>query len=322
MTSPSVLVELTRDDNRGGRSLVESVHRGHVAIVDGDGDIIASIGDPEHLTYHRSAVKPFQAAAALEIIAASGADVSDLCHEEVAVGWGSHTAEDVHLAAVERLLVRAGLAESELTCPPADREAARGSALRRLHFNCSGKHALFGWAGEVLGVPRDMRLDPNAKLQQRILAELEQSCGPVQAVGVDGCGAPAIAGPLVGLARGFASLRRDDRHRRIVEAGLAAPVLVGGSARAESALLAAGVVAKPGAEGVFAVAFDRADGSPVAAAIKIEDGADRAAATAAVALVAAFGGPVVNWHHEVLGGGLPQGRCRATAVVSDVAAGL
>lgn len=318
MTDPLPLVEVTRDDRRGGRTLVESVHAGHIVVVDGDGQIIAAVGDPQRLTYHRSAVKPFQARAALDIIG-EHADLAGLDDEEVAVGWASHTAEDVHLAAVARILLRAGLDESELTCPPADRAAVPGSEHKRIHFNCSGKHALFGWAGDVMGVPRERRLAMDSPLQQRILDELTATCGPIEAVAVDGCGAPAIAGPLVGLARGFAQLRRDTRYARIAAAGLAAPVLVGGTERAETALLAAGVVAKPGADGVFAVAFDRPDGSPVAAAIKIEDGADRAAGTAAVALVRALGGPSVAWEHEILGGGVRQGSCRATDVIGQLA---
>lgn len=314
MTTGVPLVEVTRTDRRRDLEVVESVHTGHVVVVDGDGRVVAAAGDPARPTYHRSSVKPFQTVASLEIL---GDAAADLTPEEVAVAWASHTAEDVHLATVRRLLDRAGLAEDDLTCPPATREAVPGSDERRLHYNCSGKHALFGWAGHVLGLPRDRRLVPDAALQARVLAVVQEAVGDVDGWAVDGCGAPAVLGPLVGLARGYAALRREDRWARVVDAGLTAPVLVGGTDRAETALLAAGVVAKPGAEGVFALAFDTPSG-PRAAAVKIDDGAARAAATVAVALVAALGGPTVTWSHPVLGGGAPEGTCRAVGLSSLV----
>ena len=41
--------------------LVESVHRVHVAVVDSEGRLTASAGDPERIVFHRSTAKPFQA---------------------------------------------------------------------------------------------------------------------------------------------------------------------------------------------------------------------------------------------------------------------
>jgi L-asparaginase II len=157
-------------------------------------------------------------------------------------------------------------------------------------------------------------LDPDGPLQTAVLAELADAVGRPRAVAVDGCGAPVVAVPLAGLARGFASLPGDDIGRRVLAAGFTHPGLVGGAGRAESALLAAGVVAKPGAEGVFAAAWDASDGRPGArlgAAVKIADGAGRAAAALIVALVAATGGPRISWEPEPpLGGGSPAGRVR------------
>jgi L-asparaginase II len=40
---------------------VESVHYGSVAVVDGDGRLIFAAGDPQVLTFTRSALKPLQA---------------------------------------------------------------------------------------------------------------------------------------------------------------------------------------------------------------------------------------------------------------------
>ena len=41
--------------------LVESVHRVHVAVVDSEGRLTASVGDAERVVFQRSAAKPFQA---------------------------------------------------------------------------------------------------------------------------------------------------------------------------------------------------------------------------------------------------------------------
>ncbi|HYE16101.1 MAG TPA: asparaginase, partial [Pyrinomonadaceae bacterium] len=45
---------------RRGR-VVESRHRGHVIAVDGDGRVLASLGEPETVTFLRSSAKPHQA---------------------------------------------------------------------------------------------------------------------------------------------------------------------------------------------------------------------------------------------------------------------
>lgn len=60
MTEAPVLVEVRR------AGMVESVHRGHVVIVDAEGAVRAAIGAPDGVIYPRSAVKPLQAAAMLE----------------------------------------------------------------------------------------------------------------------------------------------------------------------------------------------------------------------------------------------------------------
>ena len=42
-------------------SIVESRHEVHVAVVDAAGKLVASAGDPDFVTFWRSAAKPFQA---------------------------------------------------------------------------------------------------------------------------------------------------------------------------------------------------------------------------------------------------------------------
>src|SRR5215207_874934 len=42
-------------------ALVESVHRGRVAVCDQEGNVVEAVGDPESYVYARSSAKPFQA---------------------------------------------------------------------------------------------------------------------------------------------------------------------------------------------------------------------------------------------------------------------
>jgi L-asparaginase II len=311
--TPAPIAATSRRDVRSGTAVVESRHVGHVVVVGPDGRR-SVLGDPDRTTFVRSAVKPFQATTCLEL---AGDAARDLTAEEVAVGWASHQAEPFHLAAVDALLARSGTPSSELTCPPA--EGDDGACERRYH-NCSGKHALFALAAATIGCPRAAVLDPDGPLQREVLAHLDAVVGPIRAVTVDGCGAPAVATPLAALAEGFRRLRTEDRYRRVVAAGAAAPRHVGGTSRLESALLAAGVTAKPGAEGVFAASWAEPDGVWAIAA-KAEDGASRAVSTAVFAVLVERGVVDVGaWQPpEVWGGGRPVGVVAASDEVRRAA---
>lgn len=319
---PPVVAEVTRHDGHAER--VESRHRGHVVVVGPDGVELAH-GDPDLELFPRSALKPFQATACLEVLDEHGPVAPDeLTAAEVAVAWASHRGEQRHLDAVRRLLARSGTAPEGLTCPPALPEAdmtwppaSPGEPPTRLRYNCSGKHALFALAGRGLGLRGQSLLDPGGPLQQGVLATIADACGPVLGIGVDGCGAPAVVARLRGLADGYRRLVAEDRWRRVLEAGIAHPGLVGGQGRVESALLAAGVVAKVGAEGVYGAGWTE-DGRAHGIAIKAEDGQPRGVAVALVAVLAARGvvSPDVWSPPPVTGGGEVVGAVRAAEVLT------
>lgn len=316
MTAPQ-LAEVTRRDERTGRDLIESVHHGHLVVTRADGRVVASLGDAQRPTFVRSAAKPFQALACLEIL---GAAADELTAAEVAVSWSSHRAEDRHLATVERLLERSGTSPDALTCPVAIGEARPGGPSSKLQRDCSGKHALFALAGRTLGLTGPALVDPDGALQSSILEVVAMAIGPIRALGTDGCGAPAMQVPLAGLARGFASLAAGGRGRRVRDAGFAHPGLVGGDGRAETALLAAGIVAKPGAEGVFAAGWLDADGSALGVAVKVLDGASRGATTAVVGVLESLGVlELGTWAAPApTGGGRPVGEVRSSPAVRDL----
>jgi len=116
-------------------------------------------------------------------------------------------------------------------------------------------------------------------LQQRIRLTIERLADePVTAVGVDGCGAPLLAISVAGLARAFRALvlaEAGSAERLVADAMRAYPAWTSGTSRAEAAMMGAvpGLLLKSGAEGVCAFAL--ADGR--AGAVKVDDGAQRAA---------------------------------------------
>ncbi|MBW3612944.1 MAG: asparaginase, partial [Chloroflexi bacterium] len=79
---PPVLVEVAR----GAR--VESVHRGHVAVVAPDGALIASAGDPSAFIFWRSSAKPFQLA---PFVGSGRFDEYQLGTEALAIMAASHS---------------------------------------------------------------------------------------------------------------------------------------------------------------------------------------------------------------------------------------
>lgn len=316
--TPAPLARTTRrtaSASGAGQEIVESTHLGHVVVVGPDGDHLA-LGEVDRPTFIRSAAKPFQAAAAIELL-----DL-DLPSDEIAISWASHRGEAHQLEAVRSILRRAGVNEQELTTPVAVPDEARPAS--RLGHNCSGQHALFALVGARRGFDRDDLLRPDGPLQSHVLDAMARSLGTPLAVSVDGCGAPAVAVPLIALAEAYRDLVAgpdDATLARTVRAGHDHPDLVGGEGRLETALLSAGVVAKPGAEGVFGLGWTTAGGA-WGAAVKVEDGAGRAACAAAHALLTGAGIAVAWEQPAVLGGGRAVGSVMADEGVSRLVTGL
>ena len=140
MSNP-VLVEVTRGP------LVESRHRGAVAVADIEGRNVFAVGDIAAPVFPRSAIKALQAIALVECGAADRYGFGD---EDLALACASHSGEPAHIAGVARMLAKAGLDASALRCGahwPISQSAAyalaRTGTPSALHNNCSGKHAGF-----------------------------------------------------------------------------------------------------------------------------------------------------------------------------------
>lgn len=297
--------------------VVESRHIGSAVLVGPDGAVLESIGAPERLMFPRSTLKPFQAIASLR----SGALISP---EAVALACGSHVGSRKHQELAASVLAAEGLDESALKCPaawPARHHDLRvhleaGKTETPVAFNCSGKHAAFLAATRTNGWRLNTYLEHSHPLQKVIMDVITEYCGEEPTVvGVDGCGAPAPALSLTGLARGFSKLaaatsRRDaEVHAFTVnQAMLDYPWAVHGRGEANTVVLEdLGLTAKLGAEGVLVVGAP--DGTAVA--VKVLDGSSRATNLVALSLLAARGvidvealGPVLRKIVKPITGGL------------------
>ena len=314
MTAP-VLAEVVRS------GFVESRHRGSLVLLDERGDVELAVGDVEEPVFPRSSMKPLQAVSMLR----TGLR---LPQKLLALACASHSGESVHVDLCRAILARAGLGEAALDCPPAmpygERAAAAvlraGGGPTRSRHNCSGKHAAMVATCAACGWRVDGYLDPEHELQRAIRSGIEQLTGEaVAAVAVDGCGAPQFAFALTGLARGFRELATAPEgtpEQAAAAAMRAHPVVIGGTGRDVSELMAAvpGLVAKEGAEGVYAAALP--DGR--AMAVKVDDGAMRPLPVLLAGVLRHWGreGDVIaRWAHPpILGGGRQVGEIRMTAL--------
>ena len=277
--------------------MVESRHTVHAVVADHNGRTVRSWGDDRRATLLRSAAKPFQA---LPLVADGAAHHFGITGEEIALCCGSHNSEERHLSAASSILARAGVAEELLVCGPhtpllaarAEALAAAGTRPTPIMSNCSGKHAGMLALAAFHGWPLDGYETPAHPVQARMAREVSRWTGTDPAdmrSEVDGCGVPTFTMPLTDLARGAARLavagRAEGAPRRVIRAMVDHPFMVAGTGRPCTRLMEeerGRVFAKVGAEAVY-MAGDLDRGLGVA--LKIEDGAWRAAPPALMAVL-------------------------------------
>jgi L-asparaginase II len=297
MSNP-VCVEVTRGN------LVESRHRGSVAVVDGDGKLVFSLGDIEGGVFPRSACKAMQA---LPLVESGAADAYGFGDKELALACSSHNGEDEHVALAASMLARAGRDVATLECgahwsfdqKTIIHQARTIDKPTALHNNCSGKHSGFICACSHQDIDPTGYVGYDHPLQQQIRATMQSLTGTPLGhdnCGIDGCAIPSYAVPLKNLAHGFAKMAtgmglepsRARASRRLLDACMAEPFYVAGTERACTKLMriAPGrIFAKTGAEGVFCAAIPE---QGIAIAIKCDDGTTRAAEAMVAATLARF----------------------------------
>lgn len=307
---------------------VESIHRGHLIVVDGNGSTIARIGDPGTTTFWRSAAKSFQA---IPFITSGAADAYGFTKKEIALTCASHSGESFHTALCRQMLEKAGFDEENLRCgthPSFHNETARrmirnGEKPTQLNNNCSGKHAAMLAFARHIEADSESYLSLESPVQKAILETVSDFTGVAACdikLGIDGCSAPNFAVPVSAMAKAFAKLikasqtvtgdiRVETRSAnpreeepsletacaRIVSAQLKYPEYVGGSVRLDTKIMQAlrgQLICKVGAEGVWCAGVLPSERweNGLGISLKIEDGDDgRARPVVAVELLRQLG---------------------------------
>lgn len=278
---------------------VESIHRGHLIAIDGKNLPVLSLGQPDTVTFFRSACKAFQA---MPFITSGACDALGYSEEEIALACASHSGESRHVRVAKLMLERAGLSEAYLRCgthlPFNEKESERmlraGEHPTQLHNNCSGKHAA------MLALAKHIEADLSTydaldnPVQQLILDAISLFCEvPKEEIktGIDGCAAPNFAVPLSAMAKSILNLISPPTNfppdvrvacGRIVSAMINFPELIGGNERLDTMLMqAAGgkIISKVGADGVWLCAVLPSEKYPtgLGIALKVEDGDDKRA---------------------------------------------
>jgi L-asparaginase II len=309
---------------RGG--IVESAHRGAVAVLDADGTVHSQWGDIDRPIFPRSAVKVLQA---LPLVASGAADRWQLNHEELALACASHGGEPEHTGTAASMLAKAGVDDTALECgthwPYHDSAlkalAAGGQQPSALHNNCSGKHAGFVCLGCLMAGDRASDTDRRAFLRGYVSPEhpvMREVTAALQATtgydltqtprGTDGCSIPTYAIPLRHLALAFArvgtgvglSAGHQRAARRLRAAVAAAPAMVAGTGRFDSrvmTLLGERLFCKVGAEGVYCAALPE---QGLGVAVKMDDGNTARACEAVMAALVLQLLPLTEREHRAL----------------------
>jgi len=283
------LFEVTRGN------IVESIHYGSIAVVDSNGKLISSYGDPKVVAFLRSSAKPFQA---LPFVERGGVEYFGFTPRELSISCASHEGSDLHVQTVEGIQKKIGVEESALQCGvhmPGDVEAFKSLIINNKQptpnqNNCSGKHTAMLAHAKMRVLPLENYLDINHPIQQDILASFAEMCLlPVKEVklGTDGCSAPNFAVPLYHAALAMARLcdprelskERASACRKITSAMTTHPEMVSAYGEFDEQLMKVGegkIVCKRGAEGYQIIGLLPGVLSPdslgIGIALKVSDG--------------------------------------------------
>jgi L-asparaginase II len=272
--------------------LTESLHNGHIAVVDDSGQILYQVGNPNYKTFARSTAKLLQA---IPIIESGAADLFALSPYEIAVICASHNGESEHIAAVLSILAKLRLDPAHLQCgvhEPFHKETRirmreQHQPPSSLHNNCSGKHAGMLVLAKFLESSLADYTSSDHPVQALMLETVSEMTGaPKEQIdlGIDGCGVPVFGLQIDQLAYAFARLGnqkgltpvRAETCLRIIKSIISHPLYLAGRQRLDTRLIEATqgqVIGKMGAEGIYAVTIPA---SGIGITVKVEDGSQRA----------------------------------------------
>jgi L-asparaginase II len=300
-----VLAELTRN------GLVESVHSGHLIMLNADGSDHKVKGSVDMPIFPRSSVKCMQASAMVR----NGLKLEPRL---LALVEASHSGAAIHQEGVLEILAGAGLSESDLQCAfdkplgDAERIAWGEKPATRLAMNCSGKHAGMLATCVINGWDIKTYLNADHPLQVAVLTEIEGLVGAkVSNKTFDGCGAPLFAVTTRELANAIRNITisKDPVHIEVMSAARAFPEMVAGDGRLTTRTMQSvvGLFMKEGAEAVEVASMS--DGRTLV--FKISDGSWRAFGAIMHAALLEWGITTTEEAFNVYGGANIVGGMRA-----------
>ncbi len=244
-------------------NLTEQEHMGCIVHLNEHG-VIKKLGDKNNYKfYHRSCMKPLQAASMIDLNLDKKYKFS---LKEIAIMSASHTGDIIHQKQVLSVLNKIKAIEDNLICnehePLSKKECERliknSLKFRKIHNNCSGKHAM------MLAICKDKNFsienynDYKHPLTEIIISKVCELCNIDKSeviMSKDGCSLPVIASTLEELGRGYLNLFLNPKYEKIKNAFLKYPYLIGGEGRLDSELINAtdNIIAKVGAGGLCVV---------------------------------------------------------------------
>jgi len=281
---------------RGG--FTESTHRGVAVLINSNGEILQEWGNSNTLIYPRSALKPIQS---LNLYKDGVAKALGLSDNLIALTTASHHAENIHQKMINNWLKKINLKEKHLSCGPSwpwnikDQFKAHSKykVKRKIFHNCSGKHCGHLAVSKYKNLPIKNYQNKDHPIQKDLIKLIEDlSKYKIKNIGVDGCTLPNPLIPLKKFAFAMAQLADYKKlneystiAKRIFDSCVKFPEITGGSKSINSILtkLSKGkIFVKNGAEGIFVAIIPE---QKSALAVKIIDGASRAAEVAIAGLL-------------------------------------
>lgn len=206
MGTPQALV----NEYRGG--ILECMHYGSIAVCDEKG-LLKGLGDTDFFTFYRSSSKPIQMLPLLQL----GLDKKyGLTDEEISIMSGSLWCGPRQVELVKSIMQKADISYDTLImlpCYPMGHDyelalRAAGEKESKLYHNCIGKHLCLIMVQREFGNEADYYKLESA-VQQRILEAISLFTDVPKekiGVGIDGCGVPVFAVPMVNMSTSFVRL--------------------------------------------------------------------------------------------------------------------
>ena len=286
------MIEVTRS------GFVESAHRGVAVLINSNGEVLREWGNSNILIYPRSALKPIQSLNLYKNGVAEGLNLSD---DFIALTTASHHAEYIHQKMIRKWLKKINLKEKHLSCGPSwpwnikdqFKAHAKYKVKRKIFHNCSGKHCGHLAVSKYRNLPIKNYQNKNHTIQRELIKLIEDlSKYKITNIGVDGCTLPNPLVPLKKFAFAVAQMadykkmnENSTITKRILDSCIKFPEITGGSRSTNSILTKLSkrkIFFKNGAEGDFIAIMPE---KKSALAVKIIDGAARAAEVAIAGLI-------------------------------------